>query len=288
MCRTPRMGLSRGNVSRKRIHSAEITFAIKCHWVSLLLLPLLKYFRACIELSSESGIIYFPIGYVEPTLLTNFNSLFENWEEATISNTWTSEEKGLMIFCIFMYLIVMLWAGANLGFRLYKDRLNSLPPNSEVSLLCIVLLSSRKFPCLGLIDSIVGATYLLMVLQGSLRDNHLDPLLLDLPSLCLLTCVTFISKYYQFETNMIVMTWRGIIRSGKSLNVESKKWENFLPFWFLIPLYLVSLDGGEINLFPAVRRFIDSLCGDKGNASVHLRHNASRKGLPHGLRGPDD
>lgn len=100
-------------------------------YFTYLLVHFLTCSRACFELLSESDLVYFPIGLVK------------DYTEATIYNTWDSDEKGLIIFCIIAYLIVLIWATANLIWRLKQEKLKILPPNSELALFSIIVLSSR-------------------------------------------------------------------------------------------------------------------------------------------------
>jgi hypothetical protein len=113
-----------------------------------------------------------------------------------------------------MFLIVNILAWINVGHRVPSMR---FPPIPEFTLLCVIILSGRMCLVLPLPSFFfliplsfayptVSASYLIATLIGTIQDNHLDPLLIDLPALCLLSCVTFISMK-QDEEKLILCSY---------------------------------------------------------------------------------
>jgi len=158
--------------------------------------------RACFPLT-ETG-TYFPIG------------LIEDWHTYDVYDSWAQEEKGLIIFCTIMFLLVIVWAAFNLIERMRTETFRKkVLPIPEIALFSVVVLAS------------LCVTNLLMTLTGSYSDDHLDPLLFDLPALCLLTCVT-----------CIICTWHTIIQAGQKVtNEHQTRFSQAIPFLLLIPLY---------------------------------------------------
>eukprot|EP01127_Copromyxa_protea_P013179 TRINITY_DN3518_c0_g1_i5.p1 TRINITY_DN3518_c0_g1~~TRINITY_DN3518_c0_g1_i5.p1 ORF type:complete len:1387 (+),score=232.49 TRINITY_DN3518_c0_g1_i5:237-4397(+) len=161
--------------------------------------------QICVDLSNGDDGTYFVIGIID------------NEEGATQLNSWPQNEKGLIIFCIIAYLIVFLYALANLISRMRDEKFLKKVPQAEIALVCIMVLSA------------LGATYLLMVFTGYYSGSHLDPLLVDLPALCLLTCVC-----------VIIVTWRGIVLDGLNVSLGNQSiLHRLIPFFAIVPLYLV-------------------------------------------------
>eukprot|EP01127_Copromyxa_protea_P015727 TRINITY_DN4574_c0_g1_i2.p1 TRINITY_DN4574_c0_g1~~TRINITY_DN4574_c0_g1_i2.p1 ORF type:complete len:1520 (+),score=303.31 TRINITY_DN4574_c0_g1_i2:418-4560(+) len=190
--------------------------------------PLHVWDLATIDVSPEGTIVFTPIGLNIPIEdrvvcqeikgnVTFFPiGLVEDFEGVTIANSWSQDERGLMIFCVIAYLICFIYASASLEARLRKGKYKHVS-QAEASLFCIMILTG------------LGTTYILMVLTGYYVGTNLDPLLTDLPALMLLTCVTF-----------IIITWRGIIVAGKNVATEQSEslTVRMLPLIFLLPLYL--------------------------------------------------
>eukprot|EP01127_Copromyxa_protea_P009707 TRINITY_DN2304_c0_g1_i3.p1 TRINITY_DN2304_c0_g1~~TRINITY_DN2304_c0_g1_i3.p1 ORF type:complete len:1179 (+),score=216.64 TRINITY_DN2304_c0_g1_i3:516-4052(+) len=150
-----------------------------------------------------SGVDYFPV------LLTG------DWEDATIYQTWSSAEKGLMIFCIIAFLFLLIWVSVSFVLRLYDGGFDrNVSP--EVCLMSLIVLSA------------LGASYQIGALTGLFQDNNLNPLFTDLPQLCLLTCILITSS-----------TWRFIIFRGSMTNKIETTAEKVAPFLFLLSLYLI-------------------------------------------------
>jgi len=148
-------------------------------------------------------LVYFPI------------ALFDEWETATLSQTWTSEEKGLMVFCIVMFLILLIWVTISLICRVLFDGVNKFP-RPEMCLMSLIILSS------------LGAAYLIGTFVGAYQGSHLNPLFTDLPQLCLLSCVTITCS-----------TWYTVIKRGSMERKKETTGEKMAPFVFLASLYII-------------------------------------------------
>ena len=132
----------------------------------------------CVELNGTAVGTYFPIGMIQ------------DWQDATISNSWSSPERGLMIFIIVTFCILVLWIMLTLFLRIQRlfemKRTKKIPfPHPEVALFSVLMLS-----CLGVI-------YYIGKYVGAYPGSALNSLFSDLPQLNLLICVTIIGVSWQ-------------------------------------------------------------------------------------------
>jgi len=153
----------------------------------------------CVDLTGEDTIIFGGL-------------LIKDWKESTISSSWSSSERGLIIFCIVMYFILFFYAFVNFVLHVLRGKFAKFPA-PVVALTCVCVLAA------------LGAAQLLSVYVGTVTGNQLSPLLSDLQSLMLISCVV-----------LIVITWSDIIISGKQLHTGRSSYLA-LPLLYLMLLY---------------------------------------------------
>jgi len=177
--------------------------------------------EACVHLTTAGN--YFPIGLVE------------NWEDATITNSWPSTEKGLIIFVIIMYFILSIYATATLIIKLAME---TVPPPCFIALASVIILCA------------LGASNLICELVGTTRNSTLDPLLVDLPALCLLTGVV-----------CTLVVWRTIYLKGKQVSDASN--DAFAPIPWISLGILYSVYVGLLVAAAAVYEQVIITCADQ-------------------------
>ena len=162
--------------------------------------------RLCTSVDVSSAGTYFPIGLVK------------DWETETIEQSWTTSEKGLMIFVIIMFLILLLWVLISLALRLVLNKTTTKDLRAESSLVFLATLS------------LLGVIYYAGKYQGHYFGNRLNPLFSDLPQLCLLSCIVIVGD-----------SWRILSYKGRHLTdkMESNKISLLAPFIFLLSLYMI-------------------------------------------------
>lgn len=113
--------------------------------------------------------------------LFSFFRLVSNWEDQTITDTWTSEEKGLMIFCIIMFLLLFIWVTFSLMMRVRAGI--SKFPRPELALISLMILSACTSFMKGKFTILTkgsGSSLSNWILRGSLRRNQLESFILRL------------------------------------------------------------------------------------------------------------
>eukprot|EP01127_Copromyxa_protea_P002523 TRINITY_DN1240_c0_g2_i1.p1 TRINITY_DN1240_c0_g2~~TRINITY_DN1240_c0_g2_i1.p1 ORF type:complete len:679 (+),score=107.06 TRINITY_DN1240_c0_g2_i1:198-2234(+) len=171
-------------------------------------LPLGKYINIteteiCVSVDSLSEGAYFPIG------------LQEDWQNITHHASIPVEEKGLMIFCVVCFIVLLMWVTTSLILRIIHGGFSKFP-RPELGLVSLIILSA------------LGAAYQIGALTGAYQGGNLNSLFTDLPQLCLLTCVVVTSSM-----------WRKIVIRGSMSRKRETQVDKIAPFVFLASLYLL-------------------------------------------------